>query len=65
MPLLPPALLSSFVLVFVLSSEMYSVPSLIVGAMSMPSPPFRVSFLDHNCSPVEALSATALSAVSP
>ena len=31
--------------------------------MSMPSPPLRVSFLDHSCSPVDALSANALSAV--
>ena len=33
--------------------------------MSMPSPPLRVSFLDHSCSPVAALSANALSAVAP
>ena len=44
---------------------MYSVPSLTAGAMSMPSPELRVIFLDHSCSPVAALSANALSSVSP
>ena len=41
------------------------MPLLTAGAMSMPSPPLRISFLDHSCSPVAALSANALVAVAP